>query len=165
VSFREGAPTRRRAPAALALLALAVPAVAGCGSSSTTSSATSAPAAASSTPAASTPAAAGTTTSSGAAATGASSALSVAADPTELKYDKSTLTAKAGTVTIAFTNTSALSHNLTVESASGSVLGSTPTFTGGAKTLTLHLPAGTYKFFCTVPGHRAAGMEGTLTVQ
>jgi uncharacterized cupredoxin-like copper-binding protein len=29
----------------------------------------------------------------------------------------------------------------------------------------VELKAGTYKFFCTVPGHRQAGMEGTLTVQ
>jgi uncharacterized cupredoxin-like copper-binding protein len=59
---------------------------------------------------------------------------------------------------------SPLAHNVTVESSSGSVLGATPTFQGGTKTLTLGLKAGTYKFYCTVPGHRMAGMEGTLTV-
>jgi uncharacterized cupredoxin-like copper-binding protein len=51
-----------------------------------------------------------------------------------------------------------------VESSSGSTLGTTPTFQGGSKSLTVKLTAGTYKFFCSVPGHRAAGMEGTLTV-
>ena len=45
------------------------------------------------------------------------------------------------------------------------VLGATPTFMGGAKTLKLTLKAGTYTFYCSVPGHRAAGMHGTLTVQ
>ena len=44
------------------------------------------------------------------------------------------------------------------------MLGATPTFKGGSRTLTLKLKPGTYKFFCTVPGHRQAGMEGTLTV-
>jgi uncharacterized cupredoxin-like copper-binding protein len=44
------------------------------------------------------------------------------------------------------------------------VLGATPTFSGGSRTLTLNLKPGTYTFYCTVPGHRAAGMEGTLTV-
>ena len=33
------------------------------------------------------------------------------------------------------------------------------------KTLSVTLKAGTYKFYCSVPGHRMAGMEGTLTVQ
>jgi uncharacterized cupredoxin-like copper-binding protein len=53
---------------------------------------------------------------------------------------------------------------VTIES-SGSNLGATPTFQGGSKTLTVTLKAGTYKFYCSVPGHRQAGMEGTLTVQ
>jgi uncharacterized cupredoxin-like copper-binding protein len=68
-------------------------------------------------------------------------------------------------VTIDFTNTSSLAHNVTIESSSGTQVGATPTFQGGSKKLSVNLKAGTYKFFCTVPGHRQAGMEGTLTVQ
>jgi uncharacterized cupredoxin-like copper-binding protein len=60
---------------------------------------------------------------------------------------------------------SPLAHNMTIESSSHAILGATPTFQGGSKTLSLNLKAGTYKFFCSVPGHRMAGMEGTLTVQ
>jgi uncharacterized cupredoxin-like copper-binding protein len=45
------------------------------------------------------------------------------------------------------------------------VVGATPTFMGGTKTLKLTLKAGTYTYYCSVPGHRAAGMQGTLTVQ
>jgi uncharacterized cupredoxin-like copper-binding protein len=56
-------------------------------------------------------------------------------------------------------------HNLTVESASGEKVGATPTFQGGSKILSLKLKPGTYKFFCSVPGHRMAGMEGTLIVK
>ncbi len=97
----------------------------------------------------------------------ASSSLSIAADPSgALKFTKASLTAKAGTVTISFTNSSPLSHNLTIQQGtSGPVVGATTTFMGGTKTLTLKLKAGTYTFYCSVPGHRAAGMQGTLTVQ
>jgi len=83
----------------------------------------------------------------------------------ELKYNKTSLTANAGRVSIDMTNMSPLGHNVTVESSSGKILGATPTFQGGSKTLTLNLKPGTYKFFCSVPGHRMAGMEGTLSVK
>jgi plastocyanin len=147
----------------LALLALA-----GCGSSSSTSSSASAPAAAS-TPAASTPtsstSSAPTSTSSAASTAGAGSSLSVAADSGgQLKFDKTALTAKAGKVSIDFTNMSSIGHNLTVEGSAGDV-GATPTFEGGSKTLAVSLKAGTYKFYCSVPGHRQGGMEGTITVK
>ncbi|HEY4810932.1 MAG TPA: plastocyanin/azurin family copper-binding protein [Solirubrobacteraceae bacterium] len=83
----------------------------------------------------------------------------------QLKYNTTALSAKAGKVSIDFTNMAPMGHNVTVESASGEVVGATPTFQGGSKTLSLDLKPGTYKFFCSVPGHRAAGMEGTLTVK
>ena len=139
-----------------------------CGGSSKSSSTTSSTPAATS--ATSTAAATGTTSTSAStssAAAGASSTLTDSADPSgALKFTKSTLTAKAGTVTIDFTNSSPLAHNFTVQQGtSGPVVGATPTFMGGTKTLTLKLKAGTYTFYCSVPGHRAAGMQGTLTVQ
>jgi len=69
-------------------------------------------------------------------------------------------------VTIASTNASPLAHNLTIQQGtSGPTIGATPTFSGGTKTLTVKLKPGTYTFFCSVPGHRMAGMQGTLTVQ
>jgi plastocyanin len=83
----------------------------------------------------------------------------------QLKYNKTSLSAKAGKVSIDFANMSPEGHNVTVESASGEKVGATPTFQGGSKTLSLNLKPGTYKFFCSVPGHRVAGMEGTLTVK
>jgi len=82
-----------------------------------------------------------------------------------LNYNTTSLTAKAGKVSIDFTNMASEGHNVTVESASGAKVGATPTFQGGSKTLSLNLKPGTYKFFCSVPGHRMAGMEGTLTVK
>jgi plastocyanin len=144
-------------------------AIAGCGSSSNnTSSSASTPAAVStSASAAETPSTSSTASAPAKAPTGPSGqALALEANPEgQLKYNTTSLTAKAGKVSIDFANMSPEGHNVTVASASGSVVGSTPTFQGGSKTLTLNLKPGTYKFFCTVPGHRMAGMEGTLKVQ
>jgi len=93
-----------------------------------------------------------------------SAPLKLAANPEgQLSYDTKQLSAKAGLVTIAMTNMSPLEHNVTVAQGS-TVLGAVPTFKGGSKTLTLNLKPGTYTFYCSVPGHRQAGMEGTLTV-
>jgi plastocyanin len=100
------------------------------------------------------------------ATTSSAQALSVEANPEgQLKFNTTALTAKAGKVSIDFSNMASLAHNLTVATASGAVVGATPTFQGGAKTLALNLKPGTYKFYCSVPGHRMAGMEGTLTVK
>ncbi|HEX9482826.1 MAG TPA: plastocyanin/azurin family copper-binding protein, partial [Solirubrobacteraceae bacterium] len=135
---------------------------AGCGSSSKSSSSASTP----QTPASSTPSTSSSATTPAPAAGGAGSSLSLAANPEgQLAYNTKSLSAKAGKVSIAFTNAAPLEHNLTVETSSGQTVGATPTFQGGSKTLSVNLKAGTYKFFCTVPGHRQAGMEGTLTVQ
>jgi plastocyanin len=144
----------------LASAALAI-GLGACGGSSSSSSSSSSPPASSSSSAPAT-----STAAPASGATGASSSLAISADPSgQLKFSKSTLSAKAGTVTIAFANSAPEGHNLTVASSSGSVVGATPTFTGGSKTVTLHLKPGTYTFYCSVPGHRAGGMQGTLTVQ
>jgi plastocyanin len=95
---------------------------------------------------------------------GARSTLKLAANPSgALSYDTKQLSGKTGKVTIDFTNSSPLEHNVTIAEGS-KVLGATPTFTGSSKTLTLDLKPGTYTFYCSVPGHRQAGMEGTLTI-
>jgi plastocyanin len=146
----------------LTALAASLLALAGCGSSSSSNSSSSASA-----PAA-TPTTSSATSSTPAPAAGGESAgtLSLAADPEgQLKFDTTSLSVKAGKVTIDFTNKAPVAHNVTVASPSGAVVGATPTFEGSSKTLTLTLKPGTYKFYCSVPGHRQAGMEGTLTVK
>lgn len=168
-------------PAALLLsagvLALGVAACggsSGSSSSSATGAATSSSAAAATGTSSSAPATTATSSSAGtgssssaaAAPTGGGSDLTIAANPGGmLMFTKKTLTAKAGTVTIAFTNKSPEMHNFTIQQGtSGPVVGATPTFDGGTKILTVKLKAGTYTFYCSVPGHRMAGMQGTLTV-
>jgi plastocyanin len=94
----------------------------------------------------------------------AATTLKLAANPAgQLAYTAKSLSAKAGKVTIDFSNSSPVEHDVAIAQGSA-VVGQTPIFTGGSKTLTLTLKPGKYTFYCTVPGHRAAGMEGTLTV-
>jgi plastocyanin len=113
---------------------------------------------------------AGGSKSSAAAATpaastgGAVSAVALEANAGgQLSYNATKLSAKAGKVTIEMANMSPVEHNVTVAQGSN-VLGATPTFKGAKKSLTLTLAAGSYTFYCSVPGHRQAGMEGVLTV-
>ncbi len=98
------------------------------------------------------------------AAAGAASMLSESADPSgALAFTKPNLAARAGRVTITFANMAPEMHNMTI-AAGSTVLAATPTFQGGSHTLSLQLKPGTYVFYCSVPGHRQAGMQGTLTV-
>jgi plastocyanin len=90
--------------------------------------------------------------------------VALAADPGgALKFDKSTLDAKAGKVTINFTNDAQIPH--AVEVGGNGVESKTKVVTGAKSSLTVDLKPGTYAFFCPVDGHRAAGMEGKLTVK
>lgn len=158
------AKTRSTHTAAVVGMAVGLLALAGCGSSSSTSSSAAPPASSAAAPTGSS-SATSPTPATAPAPTGGST-LSLAANPEgQLSYNTTTLRAKAGKVSIDFTNMASLGHNVTIASASGAVVGATPTFQGGSKTLSLNLKPGTYAFFCSVPGHRQAGMQGTLTVQ
>jgi plastocyanin len=147
--------SRRRVASAALLAASALLALAGCGSSKSSNTTTET---------ATTPQTTSTTPST--APSGGGEKLSLAANKEgQLEYTTKSLSAKAGEVTIAFTNEAAIEHDVQIESASGQRVGGVEPFSGGTKNVTLNLKPGTYKFFCSVPGHRQAGMEGTLTVQ
>jgi plastocyanin len=85
------------------------------------------------------------------------------ATPSGVEYDKTSLEAAAGEVTIDYTNDSGLQHNVTLEGG-GADGEATETITEGNTSLTVDLEAGEYTFYCSVDGHRDAGMEGTLVV-
>jgi plastocyanin len=98
--------------------------------------------------------------------------LEIAASPSgQLAYVASSAEAKPGPVTIAMPNLSGVSHNIALESGkggasgSGAVLGASSFITKGSTAVTVTLKPGTYTYFCQAPGHRAAGMFGTLTVK
>jgi plastocyanin len=106
----------------------------------------------------------GATTAGGAGGAGGET-LALAADPGgALKFDKTSLEATAGNVTIDFTNDSSLPHDVKLEGPGVDGEG-TDTVTGSSTSATLDLQPGEYTFYCSVDGHRAAGMEGKLVVK
>ncbi len=94
--------------------------------------------------------------------------LQIDADPTgQLAYTASSATATAGSVTIDSQNKSTTPHDIAIQQGtSGPTLATGKTVSGGGvSTVTVTLKPGTYTFYCTLPGHRAAGMHGTITVK
>jgi mono/diheme cytochrome c family protein len=95
--------------------------------------------------------------------------LQIPASPTgQLAYVTNKAIAKPGAVLVEMPNTSGVSHNIAIEEGShgatpgGPVLGASPFSTKGTVSVKVSLKPGTYTFFCQAPGHRAAGMYGTL---
>ncbi|MBN1529456.1 MAG: cupredoxin domain-containing protein [Thermoleophilaceae bacterium] len=98
-------------------------------------------------------------------AAGGGATLQLAADPGgALRFDKSSLTADAGSVTIDMKNDSEIPHDVAIEGNGVDEKGKDVTG-GGTSTVTADLEPGQYTFYCAVPGHKQAGMEGTLTVR
>ncbi|HVD39754.1 MAG TPA: plastocyanin/azurin family copper-binding protein [Solirubrobacterales bacterium] len=97
---------------------------------------------------------------------GSGAALDVEADPSgQLAFTTDEASAKAGKVTVNFTNSSPVPHDVRIESSSSEELGGTEVISEKSESATVDLKPGEYTFFCSVPGHRQAGMEGTLTVE
>jgi uncharacterized cupredoxin-like copper-binding protein len=95
---------------------------------------------------------------------GAASKLTVTADPGgALKFDKTSLSTKAGKVTVTMDNPSSTPHALNIE-GNGIEEKGTKTLTQGKASVTVNVKPGKYEFYCPVDGHKAAGMKGTLTV-
>jgi plastocyanin len=133
----------RRALPLLLVLAASVLALSACGGGSESSSTTPA--------------------ATGGGGGGGGSTVQISADPSgALKFEQTDVSATAGSITIDFTNMSSLSHDVRIEGNGAS--GGTDQITDSSTSATVDLEPGTYTFFCSVDGHRAAGMEGTLTV-
>jgi len=93
--------------------------------------------------------------------------LQIEASPSgQLAYVTNKASATAGAVTVVMPNMSGVSHNIAIQQgSSGAVLGASAFITKGTTSVTVSLKPGTYTYFCQAPGHRQAGMLGTLTVK
>jgi plastocyanin len=91
--------------------------------------------------------------------------LQINADPTGLlKFLASSASAKAGSVTLQMKNASSVPHDIAIKGAGVNQVGAIVSG-GGTSKVTANLKPGTYTFYCSVDGHEAAGMKGSLTVK
>jgi plastocyanin len=95
---------------------------------------------------------------------GASQTLQIEADPSgALRFTTESLQANAGEVTIVMDNPSSVPHNVAIRGngvdEKGEIVGE-----GEKSEASATVEPGTYEFYCSVPGHEAAGMKGELTV-
>ena len=96
----------------------------------------------------------------GSTAASATTVTVTAGKPSELKFTLSKKTIVKGVTTFKVTNRGNLSHDFKIAGKRTPLLKA-----GKAATLKVTLKAGKFAFLCTVPGHAAAGMKGTLTVK
>ena len=85
---------------------------------------------------------------------------------TEYKFDPSQINAKAGKVDFYLVNAGTVAHDMVITDSTGkSVAKSELVSAGDSFNFSIdNLPAGSYQFYCDVPGHKESGMVGTLTV-
>jgi uncharacterized cupredoxin-like copper-binding protein len=101
----------------------------------------------------------------GTAKANAKNEVEIPADSTgQLLFEFKEATAKAGEVTLVSKNDSSVPHNIAVKD--GGVNEEGPVISGGKTSkVSVELKSGRYTFYCSVPGHEAGGMKGTLTVR
>jgi plastocyanin len=151
----------KKAAVALALIALAL-GLAACGGGSSSSSTTEETPA----PAESSGGAQGGGAEAEGGTAGSGAQIDFEANPEGmLQFEEKSATAKGGEDTIDITNPSSVPHNVSIEDSAGKTIAETETVTEGSSSAVADLKPGTYTFYCSIPGHRQAGMEGTLTVK
>jgi plastocyanin len=103
---------------------------------------------------------------SGKEAGGGGSTLEFEADPNgDLAFTTTEASAEAGKVTIDLNNPQSLTHDVAIEDSGGKTVAQTDLIGNEETSTTATLKPGKYTFYCSVPGHREVGMEGTLTVK
>jgi len=128
---------------------LAIPLVAlaaGCGGSSSSGSSASSPPA-----------------GGGATGSGGGQVIDIPISSSGFSFTKTSVTASAGEVTLKAMNPQSVAHDISIKGNGVDVQGN-QVDNGATSTVSANLKPGTYEFYCSVPGHEAAGMKGTLTV-
>jgi uncharacterized cupredoxin-like copper-binding protein len=106
-----------------------------------------------------------TTTEAGGATTEAAgpTVVEIPVADSGLAFAVTEMTVPAGEVTLRSVNPQGVDHNIAIDNPDP-VIGDTVS-NGGVSEITVTLEPGTYEYYCAVPGHRQAGMVGTLTVE
>ncbi len=87
--------------------------------------------------------------------------LTIPADPSGgLAFVNATAEAPAGELKIDMPNKSGVPHDISIDGK-----GKGEVVTSGSSSFSASFGPGKYEYFCSVPGHLAAGMKGTLTVK
>jgi len=81
---------------------------------------------------------------------------------TEMRYTPSSIAVNNGEISVVLRNDGKVIHDLRVEGKPRLYVEAAP---GQTSTTTWQLDKGRYRIFCSVAGHRAAGMEGVLEVR
>jgi plastocyanin len=75
-------------------------------------------------------------------------------------YSSTKINATSRQVTLYVTNDDLFWHTVTIDQLGVEL----PLPVGSHRRITFTAPSGTYTFYCRIPGHRQAGMVGTITI-
>jgi plastocyanin len=103
-----------------------------------------------------------TTTADAGGDAGGSDAGAVTVVASEFTFDPDELSFPSGT-TVRVDNQGVIEHDLVVEGHEEET--EIYAAAGQSEEGTIDLPSGSYTFYCSIPGHRASGMEGSLTIE
>jgi uncharacterized cupredoxin-like copper-binding protein len=99
----------------------------------------------------------------GGTTSGVSAAQKIAVTETEFKIQMPKTTFAPGNYLFAVANNGKLQHDLTI--VGPGTRAATPTIPAGSRgSVTVNLQKGSYDFYCSIPGHKAAGMDVKVTV-
>jgi plastocyanin len=89
-------------------------------------------------------------------------AATVTIEAHDVYFNVTSIKAPAGKLDIHYVEKGTQEHTLVIDGITGFKLEVGPSTSSDSATVTLQ--PGSYTYYCTIPGHRAQGMQGTITV-